>query len=196
MHCISLDRAVVVSARSAATKRPAQSGLGHHGGTDERDCAPLPRPGHLRRRLERQRNLPHATPRHRGRGLRLCHPRRSETLSLLARAATLSPTASPSPTSTLAPARTPAPNRARRFDRQRGGGPTGQCGILSAGARSLANPNPSPNPNPGPNPNPNQVLEAGGPTQRSLGGASSGAGRWTVFDVPLGWLQVLSDPSP
>ena len=27
------------------------------------------------------------------------------------------------------------------------------------------------------------VLEAGGPTQRSLGGASSGAGRWTVFDV-------------
>ena len=37
------------------------------------------------------------------------------------------------------------------------------------------------------------VLEAGGPTQRSLGGASSGAGRWTVFDVPLGWLQVLSD---
>ena len=39
-----------------------------------------------------------------------------------------------------------------------------------------------------------KVLEAGGPTQRSLGGASSGAGRWTVFDVPLGWLQVLSDP--
>ena len=34
------------------------------------------------------------------------------------------------------------------------------------------------------------VLEAGGPTQRSLGGASSGAGHWTVFDVPLGWLQV------
>ena len=37
------------------------------------------------------------------------------------------------------------------------------------------------------------VLEAGGPTQRSLGGFQSVQGRWTIFDVPLGWLQVLSD---
>ncbi len=37
------------------------------------------------------------------------------------------------------------------------------------------------------------VLEAGGPTQQSLGGTKTVAGRWTIFDVPLGWVQVLSD---
>lgn len=42
------------------------------------------------------------------------------------------------------------------------------------------------------------VLEAGGPTQQSLGGtqfvASGPAGnKWTIFDVPLSWVQVLSD---
>ena len=41
------------------------------------------------------------------------------------------------------------------------------------------------------------LLEAGGATQRSLQppgqGDSGSASRWTVFDVPLGWLQVLSD---
>jgi choline dehydrogenase-like flavoprotein len=35
------------------------------------------------------------------------------------------------------------------------------------------------------------VLEAGGPTQRSLGGGSDPIlGEWTIFDVPLGWVQV------
>ena len=37
------------------------------------------------------------------------------------------------------------------------------------------------------------VLEAGGPTQAVLGGTQGVAGRWTIFDVPLGWVQVLSD---
>mmetsp|Transcript_63199 Transcript_63199/g.105144 ORF Transcript_63199/g.105144 Transcript_63199/m.105144 type:complete len:610 (-) Transcript_63199:232-2061(-) len=37
------------------------------------------------------------------------------------------------------------------------------------------------------------VLEAGGPTQRSLGGSLKVAGPWTIFDVPLGWVQILSD---
>jgi len=38
------------------------------------------------------------------------------------------------------------------------------------------------------------VLEAGGSTQISLGGdAEPVAGKWTIFDVPLGWVQVLSD---
>ena len=38
------------------------------------------------------------------------------------------------------------------------------------------------------------VLEAGGGTQRTLnGGAEPVAGRWTIFDLPLGWVQVLSD---
>ena len=37
------------------------------------------------------------------------------------------------------------------------------------------------------------VLEAGGPTQACLGGTHAVAGKWTIFDVPLGWVQVLSD---
>ena len=37
------------------------------------------------------------------------------------------------------------------------------------------------------------LLEAGGTTQYSLGGSQAVAGRWTIFDVPLGWVQVLSD---
>ena len=41
------------------------------------------------------------------------------------------------------------------------------------------------------------LLEAGGATQRSLQppgqGDSGSSSWWTVFDVPLGWLQVLSD---
>ena len=37
------------------------------------------------------------------------------------------------------------------------------------------------------------LLEAGGPTQQSLGGTQSVAGKWTIFDVPLSWVQVLSD---
>lgn len=37
------------------------------------------------------------------------------------------------------------------------------------------------------------VLEAGGPTQQSLGGTQTVAGKWTIFDVPLSWVQVLSD---
>lgn len=39
------------------------------------------------------------------------------------------------------------------------------------------------------------VLEAGGPTQRSLGGGSDPIlGEWTIFDVPLGWVQVRRWP--
>ena len=34
------------------------------------------------------------------------------------------------------------------------------------------------------------VLEAGGVTQHELGGTERVAGKWTVFDVPLGWVQV------
>jgi len=38
------------------------------------------------------------------------------------------------------------------------------------------------------------VLEAGGPTQNSLGGGAEAVlGKWTIFDIPLGWVQVLSD---
>lgn len=37
------------------------------------------------------------------------------------------------------------------------------------------------------------LLEAGGPTQQSLGGTQAVAGKWTIFDVPLSWVQVLSD---
>ena len=37
------------------------------------------------------------------------------------------------------------------------------------------------------------VLEAGGPTQHALGGTQTVAGDLTIFDVPLGWVQVLSD---
>jgi len=37
------------------------------------------------------------------------------------------------------------------------------------------------------------VLEAGGTTQNSLGGTQGVAGKWTIFDIPLGWVQVLSD---
>ena len=37
------------------------------------------------------------------------------------------------------------------------------------------------------------VLEAGGPTQHALGGTQTVAGEWTIFDVPLSWVQVLSD---
>lgn len=37
------------------------------------------------------------------------------------------------------------------------------------------------------------VLEAGGATQQSLGGTQTVAGKWTIFDVPLSWVQVLSD---
>ena len=37
------------------------------------------------------------------------------------------------------------------------------------------------------------LLEAGAPTQQSLGGTQSVAGDWTIFDVPLSWVQVLSD---
>lgn len=39
------------------------------------------------------------------------------------------------------------------------------------------------------------MLEAGGATQWSLGGtAEPVAGKWTIFDVPLGWVQA-SEPS-
>ena len=37
------------------------------------------------------------------------------------------------------------------------------------------------------------LLEAGGPTQASLGGTQTVAGKMTIFDVPLSWLQILSD---
>jgi hypothetical protein len=37
------------------------------------------------------------------------------------------------------------------------------------------------------------LLEAGGPTQQSLGGTQAVVGKWTIFDVPLAWVQVLSD---
>ena len=37
------------------------------------------------------------------------------------------------------------------------------------------------------------LLEAGGPTQHSLGGKQAVTGHWTIFDIPLGWVQVLSD---
>ena len=37
------------------------------------------------------------------------------------------------------------------------------------------------------------VLEAGGLTQYALGGEENVAGKWTIFDVPLSWVQVLSD---
>jgi choline dehydrogenase len=37
------------------------------------------------------------------------------------------------------------------------------------------------------------VLEAGGATQESLGGAYPVAGRHTIFDIPLGWVQILMD---
>lgn len=37
------------------------------------------------------------------------------------------------------------------------------------------------------------VLEAGGPTQHALGGTDGLVGELTIFDVPLGWLQILSD---
>ncbi|KAL3932765.1 MAG: hypothetical protein SGPRY_000569 [Prymnesium sp.] len=40
------------------------------------------------------------------------------------------------------------------------------------------------------------VLEAGGETQHVLGGRKGVAGKWTIFDIPLGWVQacvVLSD---
>ena len=37
------------------------------------------------------------------------------------------------------------------------------------------------------------LLEAGGATQQSLGGTQAVAGRRTIFDVPLSWVQILSD---
>ena len=40
------------------------------------------------------------------------------------------------------------------------------------------------------------LLEAGGPTQQSLGRGKHAEGRWsksTIFDVPLSWVQILFD---
>ena len=40
------------------------------------------------------------------------------------------------------------------------------------------------------------VLEAGGATQHDLGGTERVAGKWTIFDVPLGWVQALRPAHP